>query len=106
MRSLLIGRFHLSTSENFSLTGYTGLTCSYRAGKVESCFEMAPSSNGLGGRPLTPIMWIRIPTGSPVPPWYNQILGPGESLAPISPFICVVSSVGRATPFWEISLVV
>ena len=27
---------------------------------------MAPSSNGLGGRPLTPIMRVRIPPGSPL----------------------------------------
>ena len=27
---------------------------------------MAPSSNGLGGRPLTPIIRVRIPAGSPV----------------------------------------
>ena len=28
--------------------------------------HMAPSSNGLGGRPLTPIMRVRIPPGSPM----------------------------------------
>ena len=28
--------------------------------------HMAPSSNGLGGRSLTPIIWVRIPAGSPL----------------------------------------
>lgn len=32
---------------------------------ITICNCMAPSSNGLGGRPLTPIMWVRIPLGSP-----------------------------------------
>ena len=27
--------------------------------------HMVSSSNGLGSRPLTPVMWVRIPQGSP-----------------------------------------
>ena len=37
---------------------------------------------------------VQVPLESPVPPWYNPILGLGGSLAPISPFICPSSSVG------------
>ena len=38
MRSHLIGRVHFSTNENFSLTGYTGLTCSCRQVRQNPAF--------------------------------------------------------------------